>query len=234
MQPQAVAEGWHVQTRYDLMTFFDIDTGSSGSSGPFISWQAKESNDGSIPGRNWVLRGSEGKSIITDAFKKGVVFDLSTLKTGWCFSTGAAGQAPQWKWNPNLTKFENSPGEGWKKGMSIRIALDKETVGTLEQSSAAMMSMLSDLAALLRLPDSRAATGANKLPVVRMVGVEKVDSKLGTTFIPKIEIVSFIDRPASLGGGGVQIDAGEDVPAKAAPAAAPAPAKKAVVENPEF
>ena len=210
------------------MTYFEIDTGRSGSTGPWLNWQARESTDGSIPGRNFVLRSQEGREIVTDAFKSGVVFDLDSLKTGWCYSTGAMGQAPEWKWNEALNRFAPSPGDGWKKGLSIRIALDKDTAATLEQSSAALMSMLGELGVFLRTADAQTNIKAGKLPVVKLIGIDKVDSKMGSTFVPRIEIGSWVDRPAVLGGGadkgGFAIDTG---PAPAAP-------KKAAAEAKEF
>lgn len=210
------------------MTFFEIDTGSSGASGPFLSWQARESVDGQVPGRNFVLRQQGEKIIVTDAFKKGVVFDLNSLKTGWCFSTGAAGQAPQWKWNASLAKYEPSPGDGWKKGLSVRIALDKETAATLEQSSAAVMSMLGEIGNLVRSAEAQSNLKAGKLPVIVLESVEKVDSKLGTTFVPRVAIKTWVDRPDVLGGaGGIEIDAGAPIATKAAP-------KKASAEALEF
>lgn len=211
------------------MTYFEIDTGSSGSSGPFLSWQARESVDGQIPGRNFVMRQQGEKIIVTENFKKGVVFDIKSLKTGWCFSTGAAGQAPQWKWNDSLAKYAPSPGDGWKKGMSVRIALDKETAVTLEQSSAAIMSMLGEIGNLIRNPEAQKNLQAGKLPVIVMESIEKVDSKLGTTHVPRVAIKTWVDRPDVLGGSdeSVEIDAG-------APIATKAPAKKAPAENLEF
>lgn len=200
------------------MTIFDIDTGSSnGATGPFISWQARESIDGSIPGRNWVLRDGQTKTLITDAFKEGVVFDLESLKTGWCYSTGTTGQAPQWKWNASLSQYEPSPGDGWKKGLSVRIAIDKDTAGTLEQSSVAIMSMLSELGSYIRTPEGQTNAKAGKLPVVKLVGAEKVEGKLGSTFVPRIEIAGWVDRPAILGGGAqraIDIDTGPAPAAK--------------------
>lgn len=204
-----------------------MDLGSSGSSGPFLSWQARESLDGQVPGRNFVMRQNGEKIVVTDAFKKGVVFDLTSLKTGWCFSTGAVGQAPQWKWNASLSKYEPSPGEGWKKGMSARIALDKETAVTLEQSSAAVMSMLGEIGTLVRNAEAQNNLKAGKLPVIQLESVEKVDSKLGSTFVPRVGIKGWVDRPDILGGSGaVDIDAGAPI--------AKAPAKQASSENLEF
>lgn len=210
------------------MTFFDIDTGSSGgANGPFLSWQARESIDGTIPGRNFVLRDQNGKHLVTDTFKEGVVFDLTTLKTGWCYSTGAVGQAPQWKWNASLAKFEESPGEGWKKGLSVRIALDKDTAGTLEQSSVAIMSMLTELGSFLRTAEGRKAAEEGKLPVVKLTGTEKVEGKLGSTFVPRIEVISWVPRPAILGGTGPITEiATAPVAVKEAPKKAAAAAKE--------
>lgn len=211
------------------MTIFEIDTGSSGASGPFIQWQARESLDGAVPGRNFVLRQQGEKIIVTDAFKEGVVFDLDSLKTGWCFSTGAQGQAPQWKWNDSLAKFAPTPGDGWKKGLSVRIAIDKDTAGTLEQSSAAVMSMLGEIGSFIRTSEAQDEIRAGKLPVIQLVGVDKVDSKLGSTFVPRVKVASWVARPAVLGGGKAlaDIDTGPV-------ATKPPVAKKAAADVKEF
>lgn len=211
-----------------MTDFFNIDLGNSGSNGPFVNWQARESLDGSVPGRNFVMRQNGEKIVVTDKFKKGVVVDLKSVKTGWCYSTGAQGQAPQWKWNKDLSKYEASPGDGWKKGLSMRIALDKETAVTLEQSSAAVMSMLGEIGSLVRTPEGQKHLKAGELPVIKLVGADKVDSKLGSTFVPRVEIVQWVPRPDVLGGGegGFDVDAGAPI--------ATAPAKKASEESLEF
>ena len=49
--------------------------------------------------------------------------DIDNMKTGWCYSAGVAGQAPDWKWNPTLDHFQPKPGDDYKKGLQIRCAI---------------------------------------------------------------------------------------------------------------
>lgn len=200
---------------------FNIDLGGNGGSqGPWISWQARESLDGSIPGRSFVLRDENGKSVF-DGFSKGVVFDLENIKTGWSFSSGAAGQAPEWKWNASLARFEPSPGEGWKRGFSIPVAISKDETATWEQAQAGAFQAFASLIGQIKAANAP----AGKLPVVKMTGADKLESRNGITHVPVLEIVKWVDRPSCLSAGGA-IDAGDDVPFgnEPAPQAAPAPA----------
>ena len=99
---------------------FDIDTGTSGSgsSGPYINWHSKESNDGVIPGRSFSLR-DQGERKIFKGFESGVVFDIDNMKLGWQHSTGVQGVSPEWQWNPSLNQYTPQPSADWKKGFSI-------------------------------------------------------------------------------------------------------------------
>jgi hypothetical protein len=208
---------------------FDIDLGGSGGSqGPWISWQARESLDGAIPGRAFVLRDSDGKRVF-EGFEKGIVFDLENLKTGWCYSSGAAGQAPDWKWNASLARFEPSPGEDWKRGFSIPVALSKSDTAVWEQAQAGAFQAF--VALVQQIKTAGAPKG--KLPVVRWAGTDKLESKKGVTHVPRLEIVKWVDRPAALSVGAI-IDAGDDdFPGTVTPKAEP-PKQPALVDDDEF
>jgi hypothetical protein len=189
-----------------------IDFGSSGSQGPFLSWAARASTDGELPPKSFVLRTEEGKQVI-DNLKKGVVVDIDALKLGWCRSDGVAGQAPEWRWNASVARFEPSPGDGWKRGFSLPVALNKEDVCVWEQSQAGAFSALQNLFGLI----AKAGRQPGTLPVIRHVGETKIESKRGMTFSPILEIVKWVPRPECLGGG---------APSFGEATAAPAPQKQ--------
>ncbi len=179
---------------------FDIDTGSNtgGSEGPFVQWASRESLDGDIPGRTFSIRDADGKRVF-DAFTKGVVLDIYKMKTGWCYSTGQKGVAPDWKWNASLAKFEPQPASAstehrWQKGFSIPLAYGKEDRAVWEQAQAGAYQGFTQLVGLLKA----AGPDGQKLPVVKLKGTTKIESKRGITHAPEFEILKWIDRPAAL------------------------------------
>lgn len=197
-----------------------IDFGNSGSAGPFIQWMASASKDGEFPPKVFVLRAEDGKRVIEN-FKAGVVIDIDALKLGWCFSDGVAGRAPEWKWNATLSKFADYPGEGWKKGFSLPVALAPNEMAVWEQAQAAAYSAVTELFKAV----AHAQRAAGTLPVVRHVGENVVKSARGVTIIPILEIVKWIPRPAYMGGGAPAFEpqpAQQPASPPPAPVAAPA------------
>lgn len=176
----------------------DIDFGGTGGGGqgPWINWQARESLDGSIPGRSWVIRTTDGSSMF-GGFDKGVVVDIDRIKTGWSRSSGAKGVAPEWKWNASLSRFEQAPGDDWKRGISVPLAISKDETAVWEQAQAGAWSGFVGL--IMAVKAANAPVG--KLPVVKFVGAEKVESKKGLTYVPQFEIVKWVDRPGVLSAG---------------------------------
>lgn len=189
-------------------TVFDIDLGGTGGSqGPWVNWQARESLDGSIPGRSFTIRDQDG-SRVCDAFTRGVVADIDRLKTGWSRSSGAKGVAPEWTWNKSLAKFEPAPGDDWKRGFHLPIALTQSETAVWEQAQAGAWSGLVGLVALIQA----AKQPPGKLPIVKCTGAEKVESKKGITYVPRLEIVRWVDRPAVLSGGAIDVGPAEPAP----------------------
>ena len=90
------------QTNKENKMSYEFDEGSNSSSdsaiGPFLNWHARETLDGALGSRTFSIRDEEGERIdVTAKMKKGVAFDLDTLRTGWCFSDGSPGVAPEWQ-----------------------------------------------------------------------------------------------------------------------------------------
>ena len=166
----------------------DIDWGSEGSSGPFLSWSAKGSMDGEVPARSFTLRTREGKEAVD--LKKGAVFDVRSLQTGWQRSEGVAGMPPEWLWNDKPSHFRPKPeGEGWKRGFSLPVALGDRRV-VWEQAAAGAWDAIKRFAVQLGgLP-------SDKMPVGKLVGVDVIKFSKGSTVVPILELVKYISPPA--------------------------------------
>jgi len=186
---------------------FQIDLANDGISGPFFQWSANGTKDRVISPATFYIRDGGDKTPV-DA-DKGLVLDLATLKTGWCRSDGVAGVPPEWKWNPSPSQMMASPGEGWKKGISIRVAISKDRAATWEQSGAAVWDALVHL-----VPQIQEQRGPNEVPHVKLTNVlDKVYAKGGTA-VPILDVAKWIDRPDCLKDG---------ASIATAPAAAPPP-----------
>ena len=179
---------------------YDFDAGASGAAGPFLNWHARETTDGEISGRTFSLRDADGnREDVTPKFKKGVAFDLSTLKTGWCYSNGAPGVAPEWQWNDSPARFAPQPadvgGEKWKKGFDVRVAIDKETAATWSQAGAGAWTGLVQLMKAVKADDSY---DENKAAIVALKGAEELKYKKGSTVVPTLELKKWADKPECL------------------------------------
>jgi hypothetical protein len=206
---------------------FQLDTGSNGASGPFLAWSARGTQDGTVGARKFFIRDGSAKTEY-DA-SKGFIMDIENMKTGWQRSEGLAGVAPEWKWNQTVSQMMPSPGEDYKKGFSIRCATGGGQSATWEQAGAAAWDCLTDLA-----PKLSQEPAPGQLPMVRLVDARAVQFKRGSTVVPVLEIVKWVDRPDCLKDGvvaGIAIEAPKPAPA---PAPAPAPQDSVVLDDNEF
>lgn len=202
---------------------FELDTGSTGSEGPWIAWSARGTQDGLVPARSFFLRDKDGKTPLD--LSKGFVLGIEQLKTGWQNSTGMVGVAPEWRWNPSPSQMMASPGDGWKKGFSVRCAIGGGNTATWEQAGAAVWQALTDLA-----PKLREQPGAGQLPMVRLTDAKLLQFKIGSTVVPVLEIVKWVPTPDCLKADAVAGLATEPAPApQPAPQAAPAPTPQPAV-----
>lgn len=204
---------------------FNLDLGSSGGSGPFLAWSALGTRDGTVPPKSFYIRDGGNKQPY-DA-DTGFVMDIDALKTGWQHSEGAVGVAPSWKWNDSVSQMMPKPGDDWKKGFSVNCATGGGKTATWEQAGASAWQALEALAPLLsQRPD------AKSLPMVRLKEAKFVQFTKGSTVVPILEIVKWVDRPDCLKEGVAAGIAMEPAPA-AAPAPQPAPAPTPV-QDAEF
>lgn len=179
---------------------YEFDEGSTGGEaiGPFLNWHARETQDGEIPSRAFSIREDDERVDVTAQLKKGVAFDLDTLRTGWCFSDGTPGVAPEWVWNDtpaqfNVSQPEDRGQERWKKGFSVRIALQKDKAVTWSQAGAGAWAGLVTLMRSVREDD-----GSGETVVAAMTDVEDIKFKKGGTSAPIFTIKKWAPRPECL------------------------------------
>ena len=167
---------------------FDLDTGSEGSSGPFINWHANGRQDGTADSKTFSLKEGDNRSDITAKFQKGVILDIDNMKTGWnSFALS------RWEWNDNVSRWASKPtdGDDWKKGVSIQIALGGGDVGTWIQSGSGTWEAMKRLAPQLK--DGQ----RGQLPMVKMTGVGNLVFTVGGTKYAELEVIKWVDRPDS-------------------------------------
>ena len=200
------------------MTFEFDEGGNTGDTaiGPFLNWHAQETRDGAIPSRSFSVRDENGdRQDVTAKIKKGVVFDLGeTFKTGWCYSDGTPGVAPEWVFNDTPARFnvkqpEDRGAERWKKGFSVRVAVGKDEAATWSQAGAGAWAGLVGL--MKAVKDDG---GGGECVVAAMTDVDTITFKKGGTAAPVFTIKKWTDRPDCLKGDAAEApvvaDEGED------------------------
>lgn len=223
---------------------FAIDTGSTGSKGPWISWTSNGSAEKGFAPRSWVLREKpEGASISTNsvvpAFANGCVLDLDTLELGW-EKDGAKGMAPERRWNPSPAQQTQRPDDGkklsgafaWTRALSVRMAIGGGKSATWEQGSFAAYDAFANLAKQIAAQWASHSQNGLLLPLVKQTSVDKRELPNGSANIPVLTIEKWVPRPDCLKADAMVIATG---PVPVAPTPAPQPAPQAApVDGDEF
>lgn len=212
---------------------FAIDTGNSGGSqGPWITWTSEGSARKRIEPESWVLRYKEdgmtewGNDAVP-AFVNGCVMDLDSLKLGW-EKDGGKGVAPERRWNPTVSQAtprpddSKKPGGGyvWGKALSVRVALGGGKAATWEQASFGAYEAFDRLAKQIMAEWPEHSNNGKLLPLVKQTSVERRVLSNGSTSIPVLEVIKWVERPDCLKADAPAI-------ATSAPAQAQAPAQAA-------
>lgn len=171
---------------------FDFDSGSEGS-GPFINWHANGRKDGTAAAKSFSMKDGDDRIDLTPKFEKGVVFDIDNMKSGWALFSA---NGTDWKWNDTISRFAPKPGDDWKKGVSVPVALSKDQAGTWSQAGAGTFLAFKELAKEL------SDRPAGKLPLVKMTGTFDVDfGGGGSTICAKLTVAKWVDRPEAFDAG---------------------------------
>lgn len=205
-----------------MNAFSNFDSGRSGSEGPWLQWTARGTQDGSVPAKSFFIRDADGKTPFDGFTAAGVVLDIDTMQTGWCYSSGATGEAPDWKMNASMSRFEKQPGDEYKEGFKIRCAIGGGKTASWDQAGAGVWNAFVAL-----VPELEKQPSPGVLPLVRMTGTKSVQFKRGSTVEPVLEVVKWVPRPDCLKEGaaaGIATDTGTASAQQAASQQASVPA----------
>lgn len=176
------------------MSNFEINFNDSSSSGDsivdgYMSWSAKGTEDGSVPAKNFFVKTGTGDKNVVTAIKDkgdGVIMDIYNMKTGWqrFFPDGSV----EWVYNEDLKDWKARPSDEHKQGISVTCAINDKVV-VWRQAGYAIIEGFKSMSASLK--DAK----DGKLPVVKLKEVKTEKFKVGSTNIPILEVVEWVDRP---------------------------------------
>lgn len=161
----------------------------------------------------WYRKTDQGEVDCTDSFT--AVFDLANIETGWL--AFAAGAAPSIITAKIGEVMPAKPADNYKQGFKMHVVFDG---GAVHELASTARSLIGSIDRLHDEYNASSEAGQGKLPVVKMTGTTVVETKVpggGTTknFAPNLQVVAWVDRPASLD------DASASEPAPASPPATP-------------
>lgn len=194
--------------------FGQMDNGPQGSGGPWLVWSALGTQDRQVNPRRFYIRDKDGNKTEL-AENVGLILDINSLKTGYQEDTGGQkGVAPKWELGASPSQLPNRPGENWKTGFQMRVAISDDTAVDWHQSGAAVWSALTDLSS------HQEAGPAGHLPLVRLTGGEEMVFGAGSTVKPVLVVEKWVPTPTCLKAGMPPVAQEKPAAASAQPAAA--------------
>ena len=169
-----------------------MDTGPQGSGGPWLAWSARGTQDRRINPQRFYIRDKDGnKNELPE--NVGLILDITTLKTGYQEDTGGMkGVAPKWALGADPSRMPERPGDNWKAGFQIRVAVSNDEAADWHQAGAAVWNAICDLSA-------HPETGpAGTLPLVRLTGGEELNFGNGSTVKPILVVEKWVPTPDCL------------------------------------
>lgn len=162
----------------------NFNTGG-GSFTPYINYMA------SIQG--WEMSNEDGKQKFDFT---SAVFDLNTIETGW--QRWPEGGTPEWIMDQSVEIPAPKPvGEGWKRGFKCRVFSRKMFgIEPVREWATAGTGATMGMAALYSAYIKDKQDG--KLPVVEFQGGVGTKVGKGTTSVPTLVIMKWIDTPEEL------------------------------------
>jgi hypothetical protein len=175
-------------------TSLDLDPGGS-DSGPWLTWHAAPTRDGSAQPGQWSVRDSAGRAVV-NLTAPGLVIDWPNARIGWMRTSGVPGVAPEKQWSEDRAKLGRRPGEDWKKAVRVSVAYAPDAAATWEQAGVGACATFAAVMALLR--ENAADAQLPKLPLLSFVGHDAVRVGAGTTLVGKFKLLRFVPRPLCL------------------------------------
>lgn len=179
----------------------NTESGSGGNFTPVVKINAKQGRVYRVDR----MQGSDGWETndveITNDFQ--FVPDFENVEIGWLHF--AAGQAPDLRMVRMGEIMPDRPTPDHKQGIRFKLKLGQGCGGDVREIAATAKTILSPFDRLHDAYSAGLKDNPGKLPVVKMTGMKKIDTKTAhgtnTNFEPVFEIVKWVDRPAELVGG---------------------------------
>ena len=169
------------------MGFMTNPAGGEGNFTVYVKYNAKA-------GR-WYTKEDKQDAEEFEVTNMTAIFDMDNIRTGWFLF--AAGVAPAKTFDPSLSQAAPKPDDEFKRGFELEVFSEKNLLGVREFSSTAGV-VIEAMNALYDAWETGKKDNFGKLPVVKCIGVQPVTNKHGTNYQPKLEIVSWVDRPDAL------------------------------------
>jgi hypothetical protein len=129
---------------------------------------------------------------ITTSFK--AAMDLENIERGFINFTG---KAPQYVLVPLDAQMPPKPqGDGWKQGVRAMMKLGKDCGDDVREITSNAEAFLKGLDALHDQYEREKHNNLGKLPVVALLGTEKVTGNKSTNHMPVLGIIAWTTRPA--------------------------------------
>ena len=141
-----------------------------------------------------------------------VLFDPSTLKTGW--GKIAEGQAPEWIWDETLGKRPPQPSPDHKRGFSVMLKIKDKGWREWSANGVGVMMGLNDLWKVV-YPQMQKPENKDKVVFLKYTGARMEKIGQGNTRIPEFEVKSWhtmTDKPPVKEEAVVVQDANPDLP----------------------
>ena len=179
-----------------------MSLGFSSGDGKFSSYVKIDARSGRVLRRKNVEKGEQSDVDITDSFT--AVFDLANIKVGWAYFVADA--LPSYVMAKIGEPRPPRPSEQYKEGFLVQVALPAALGGGVHELSSTAQALKQSMDKLHTAYLSAPEREAGKLPVVKISGMTMVESKMpnGQTtrnFSPNLDIVAWVDRPASFDDG---------------------------------
>lgn len=129
--------------------------------------------------------------------------DFENMQIGWLHF--ASGQAPSFSMVGLGNVMPDRPTPDHRQGVRLKVKLGKTCGGDMREIAATAKTILGPLDKLHDEYLAGLKSNAGKAPVVKMVGMKKIDTKTAhgtnTNFEPVFEITKWVDQPAEFTGG---------------------------------
>lgn len=164
-----------------------IDMGNSSSGTDlYFGWQQK-------PGVNFnhsqvFFTNMSGQPKEVCDVSQGIVLDTTELRTGWQDS-----ETNKWQFNSTVSQMAPKPGDGWKRGFAMPVAVGAGKVAMWMASGATAWDALGYLG-----PQLAQCPEAGHVPLVMFEGPAEGRYENRTWVYPLLKVQSWMPRPESL------------------------------------